>query len=185
MGLRFSNFVILFGPLFFGWKPSPTSRGIISSLLMQSVESPTPCRPGEMGAVGFRAYEYVGDGACAEQLRDTRPWTSIRMWELGVQTCLGKKALHADKKRVEGSCATRIVLWGLVLCTIEGNISLPEDKIISAQQFLAQPCFGPGVARIPLVAIQELRGKADRWSLRNESIGPELHVIDQLSMSYS
>ena len=137
-----------------------------------------------MGPEGFRAYEYVDDGAFAEPWLDTRPWTSVRIWELGLQTCLGAKALHEEKKTVEGTCATRVNLWGLLLCTESETLSLPEPKLTNAREFLAQSYFDPGVTRIPLGVIQELRGKAEHWCLCNESLGPELHVIDKLLCSY-
>ena len=77
-----------------------------------------------------------------------------------------------------------MILRGPTLCTVDETISLPDDKLVPAQEFLAQPCFDPGVTRIPLGTIQTLRGKADRWSLCNEALGPELHVIDKLLRSY-
>ena len=65
-----------------------------------------------MGPEGFVAYEYVGDGAFAEPWLDVRPWTAVKIWEQGLQTCLAKKALHADKRRVEGDCSTNMILRG-------------------------------------------------------------------------
>ena len=44
--------------------------------------------------------------------------------------------------------------------------------------------FRPRRARAPLGIQQELSGKEERWSLLNESIGPELHVIDRMLRSY-
>ena len=42
MGLQFANYMILYPSLYFGWKPSPASWGIISSLLLQFVASFSP-----------------------------------------------------------------------------------------------------------------------------------------------
>ena len=184
MGVRFAEYMIVYLSLFFGWKPSPASWGIISSLLLQFVASFIPRDKYAMGPEGFRAYEYVDDGAFAEPWLDTRPWTSVRIWEAGLQSCLGAKALHEDKKKAEGTCATRLTLWGLVVCTESETLSLPEPKLRTAQEFLSQSYFDPGVTRIPLGTIQELRGKAEHWSLCNASLGPELHVIDRLLCSY-
>ena len=49
------------------------------------------------------------------------------------------------------------------------DITAPESKLKNAQEFLAHAHFDPGATRIPLGAIQELRGKAERWCLCNES----------------
>ena len=56
-------------------------------------------------------------------------------------------------------------------------------KIFRAREFLAQSRFDLGVARIPLRTLQELRGKAEHWSLCNRALGPELHVIDKIFRS--
>ena len=70
------------------------------------------------------------------------------------------------------------------MCTESETISLPDDKLNRAQEFLAHPCFDTGVARIELKVLQELRGKAEHWSLRNTSLGPEMHVLDKMMRSY-
>ena len=116
-GVRFARFAIVYPSLFFGWKPLPASRGVISSMLLRLVASFAPKHPSSMGPEGFRAYEYLYDGAFAEPWLDARPWTSACIRELGLQTCLGKKALREKKKAAEGTCAARINLRGLMLCT--------------------------------------------------------------------
>ena len=68
MGIQFSEYMILYVSLYFGWEPSPASRGVISTLLLQFVASFVPSRPREVGPEGFVAYEYVGDGEFPE------PW---------------------------------------------------------------------------------------------------------------
>ena len=88
------------------------------------------------------------------------------------------------KKEVEGACATKITLWGLTMCNETETVSLPMDKLEKAQEFLANPQFDPGVTRIELGLLQELRGKSEHWSLCNSSLSPELHVIDRLLCSY-
>ena len=69
------------------------------------------------------------------------------------------------------------------MCTVSDTISLPPGKIFRAQEFLSQSRFGPGVARIPLRTLQELRGTGEHWVLCNRALGPELHVIDKLCRS--
>ena len=59
----------------------------------------------------------------------------------------------------------------------------PPGKIQRAQEFLPQTCFDAGVTRIHLWDPQELRGKAEQWSLRNKARGPELHLVDTLLRS--
>ena len=86
MGIQFANYTILYLSLYFGWKQSPASWGIISSLLLQFVASFAPSDPSCMVPEGFRAYEYVDDGAFAEPWLDVRPWASVRIWEMGLQT---------------------------------------------------------------------------------------------------
>ena len=117
MGLQFSEYMILYLSLYFGWKPSPASCGVISTLLLQFVASFTPSRPRDMGPEEFVAYEYVGDGAFAEPWRDIRPWTPVGIWAYGLQSCLGYKSLRDARRKVEGGCSTAIVLWGLHICT--------------------------------------------------------------------
>ena len=77
-----------------------------------------------------------------------------------------------------------MILRGLHVCTQTETISLPEDKLKRAQEFLAQPCFDPGVTRIELKTIQELRGKTEYWSLCNSPLGPEMHSIGKVLCSY-
>ena len=92
-------------------EPSPASRGVISIVLLQFVASFVPIRPRDMGPEVSAAYEYVGDGALAEPWLDIRPWTSAKIWEYGVQSCLSIKALRSKKRQVEGDCATSLVLF--------------------------------------------------------------------------
>ena len=184
MGIQFSSYMVLYLSLYCGWGPSPASRGIISTLLLQFVSSFVPVRPRDMGPEGFVAYEYVGDGAFAEPWLDVRPWTSARIWEYRSQSCLGTRALHDKKRRVEGDCPTCIALWGLSVCAKSETISSPLDKWNRAQEFLADSRCDPGVTRIELHTLQELRGKADHWSLCNKALAPELHVIDRPLCSY-
>ena len=150
MGIQFPDYMILYIASYFGREPSHASRRIVSSLLLQFVDSFPPKGPYVMGPEGFRAYEYVEDGAFAEPWLDVRPWTSVRIWEVGLETCLWTIALRAEKKEAEGSLATRSVLWGLTLCAVEGAISLPVEKHKGPQEFLSQSCFDRWVARIPL-----------------------------------
>ena len=137
-----------------------------------------------MGPEGFVAYEHVDDGAFAEPWLALRPWASVKLWEYGLQTCLGSKALHTEKKKVGGECSTAMILRGLHVCTESEIISLPEEKLKRAQEFLPPPCFDPGVTRIDLEVLQELRGKAEHWGMRNSSLAPEMHAIDKLLCSY-
>ena len=184
VGVRFAQYMIMYLSLYFGWKPSPASWGVISSLIMQFVASFTPLDMMSMGPDGLTAYEYFDDGAFAEPLLSFRPWLSVTVWELGLQDCLGYGSLHEKKKAAEGECATSITLWGLNVCAESETISLPSDKLHRAQEFLTNQHFDPGVARIPLNLIQELRGKAEHWSLCNSSLGPELHGVDRMLRSY-
>ena len=57
-------------------------------------------------------------------------------------------------------------------------------KLQRAQGCLSNTFFGPAVNRIEIHLLQELRGKAERWSLRNTALAPELHVIGKLLRSY-
>ena len=84
----------------------------------------------------------------------------------------------------EGNCSTPIILRGLKICTESETISLRGDKLARSREFLANPCFDPGATRIELKVLQELRGKAEHWGLRNITLAPEMHAIDRLLCSY-
>ena len=183
MGFRFANFAVLYLSLYFGWMPSPASWGVISTTLLQFVSPFSPDKAHTMGPEGLAAYEYVDDGAFAEPCSGLSPWLALSVWEFGIAQCLGATASHLGKKSAEGAFATKIALWGLDLCADSYIVSLPPDKIRRAQEFLAQSCFDPGVARIPWTTLQELRGKAERWGICNKALAPELHVIDKLLRS--
>ena len=184
MGLQFSEYIILYPLIVFRMETVSRFAGSNFHVTLTVRFLLVPCTPMDMGTEGFSAYEYVGDGAFAEHWLDIRPWTSVRIWEHGLQSCLGEKSIHSEKRRVEGDCSTSMVLWGLNLCTVSETISLPEEKLAKSQEFLAQPCFGPWVPRIDLKALQELRGKAEHWSLCNTSLAPEMHVVGRLLCSY-
>ena len=184
MGPQFSTYAVLYLSLYFGWKPPPASRDIISTLLLQFVSSFMPIRPRDMGPEGFVDYEYVDDGAFAEPWRDIRPRTSAAIRDFGLKSCLGATALHWKKRQVEGDCSTSMVIWGLNVCTKSESISSPLDKWNRPREFLPSACFDPLVTRIEPHTLQELRGKAELWPIRNTSVAPELHVIDRLLRSY-
>ena len=98
----------------------------------------------------FDTYEYVDDGSFAEPWLSTRPWDSVEIWELGLHTCLTEKARHEGEEQAECTCTKSLVLRGLHLRTEREILSLPDDKLERAQEFLANPAVGPGVTRIPL-----------------------------------
>ena len=74
-------------------------------------------------------------------------------------------------------------LWGVDVSTVDNTFSLPTDKIQKAKMFLSTPDFDPGVTRIPLKALQELRGRVEFWSCCNSSLGVEMRFIDRLLVS--
>lgn len=136
-----------------------------------------------VGPDGLVAYEYVDEAAFDEPCLGLRPWLSVSVWEFGLTQRLGIMSLRQEKKRPKGACANKITLCGLDLRNASDAISLPPGEIRRAQEFPAQSFFDPWVTRIPLVASQELRGKADRWSIRNKALGQELHFIEKLLRS--
>ena len=130
------------------------------------------------------AYEYVDDGAFAEPWLDTRLWTSAEIWGSDIQSRLGAKSLHAKKSTDRGRPRDIYHLTGLSICTETETMSFPMGKLTRAHEFLSMSCFDPGVARIEIRTLEELRVNADRWSLRNTSLSPEMHAIDRLMSPY-
>ena len=158
--------------------------GPISRLLVRYVSSVTPRNPSGPGPDGFVAYENVDDGAFGEPRRGVRPRACVKIWEYGQQCCLGAKLIHGEKKRAAGVCDTQKILRGLELCAPTETISLPNGEVGSLKSFCPNPVFCPGVARIPIRKLQELRGKAERRRVRNTPLRHELRAIGKLLRPY-
>ena len=81
MGIRFRNYMVLYLLHYFGWKPSPESGGIISSIILQFISPFAPSNPRNMGPDGFLAYGYVDGGEFAKSWRAILPRTSVKIRE--------------------------------------------------------------------------------------------------------
>ena len=68
------------------------------------------------------------------------------------------------------------------MCTHSETSPLPPEKIDRAREFLAAIDYDPGVTRIDLERLQELRGKLGHWSICNASLAPETPNADRLLM---
>ena len=180
MGCMFSVFIAIYLALFFGWRPSPANWGIVSTLMMQYVSAYRPRNEYSDGPESLIDYQYVDDGAFVEPWVGLRPLRAVSLWECALAACLGSKALHARKREIEGNTATKIPLWGIIVRTDAETFSLPPCKIYRAREFLATIDYDPGVTRIPLKKLQELRGKLGRWSGCNASLACETLHIDRL-----
>ena len=49
--------------------------------------------------------------------------------------------------------------------------------------FLMSYEFGPCIARIPMMKLQELRGRVEHWANCNSAIGAEMGFIDKMLVS--
>lgn len=56
----------------------------------------------------------------------------------------------------------------------------PPDKVGRAREFSAIGDYDPGTSRIPLKILQEIRGKLEHWSIRNQSLATESPNVDRL-----
>ena len=87
-----------------------------------------------------------------------RPRLAVSLWEDALTRSLGTKALHLGKRDVEGNSETELPLRGIVTSTDRGTFTIPPGEIDRVREFLATCDYDPGVARIPLKKLQELRG---------------------------
>ena len=68
--------------------------------------------------------------------------------------------------------------------TEAGAFSLPDAEIDRAIEFLASPDFGPGITRIPMRKLQDLREKVEHWAMYSMAIRLELIVVDVMLVTY-
>ena len=114
MGLRFSIYMAMCMALFFGWRLSPKSWGVISTLPMQYVADFRPIA-GRLGdPEGPIALQYVDDGAFVAPWIGLRPWLDVSLWEVALNKALGLNAVHMAKKEAEGNCATKVAICGSI-----------------------------------------------------------------------
>ena len=171
--------------LFSGLRPSPANWGIMSTLLMQFIAAHTPRSCYTEGPESYVAYQYVDDGAFAEPWIGMRPWQAVSLWQYGLARCLGPPVAHLKKKQLEGNAETCLGLWAINVSTVLQTFTLPQEKIARDKVFLMPYEFGPCIARIPLGKLQELRGRAERWSNCNSAHGAEMRFIDKMLVSRS
>ena len=182
-GLRVANYIMTYLSLYFGWEGAPGNWGVVSSLLMQFVAAHKPTNAHTHGPESFEAFQFVDDGGFAEPALGLRPWMCVGLWERGLRYLLGWEALNRDKKRVEGIYSTESLMWEVLVDTKQEIVALPADKILKAQNVLADPLFGRGVTRIPLNLVQKLRGGMEFWSSCCRHIRTECPVVDRLLSS--
>ena len=165
MGCRFSVYISMYIALFFGWRPSPENCGLASPLLMQYIAAYRPLGEFTDGPEPFIDYQYVDDGAFVEPWIGLRPWPAVSLWERALLECLGTNSAHQKKREIEGDAATKLPLWGIVVCAESETFSMPSDKVGRAREFLATANYDPCVTRLDLRSLQELRGKLEQWSV--------------------
>ena len=161
MVVRYSKYVVIYRPLFCGWKLSAASDGGgvgISSLLMQYVSSFPPGDEHSLGPEGLTACEYVDDGELADPWLGSRPWLSVSVWDYGLHRCCGKASLRKGKKASDGACATRLTLWGLDPCTAAYTVALRPEKSPNPRNSYLKLVWIHGVTRITLKNLHGLRG---------------------------
>ena len=159
--------------LFYGRRFSPANWGLIATLLMQLEASFRPRNEYTDGPESPIAYQYVDEGAFVDPMIGIRHRQAVSLLEYGWVRCLGTRALHRKKLEAEGNTATKIPMWGIVVCADAGTFAAPRGKIDRVREFLATIDYDPGVARISLRRLQELRGKLEHLSVRNASLACE------------
>ena len=76
---------------------------------------------------------------------------------------IGADALNKEKLGVEGLWSSKQIVLGYELDLNLFTITLPDAKIIGAQNLLDSACFDPGNRIVTLRGIQALRGNMTHW----------------------
>ena len=179
-GLRVANYILIYLSLYFGWKGSPGNWGVISTLTMQYIAAHKPKSGRTHGPESFEAFQFVDDGGFVEPALGLRPWLCSHLWERCVSLSLGHNAINVKKRDLEGTFGTRALMWGIIVDTRAETISLPEDKVLKARILLSDTHFDPGMARIPINLIQQLRGKMEFWGSCVMQIRTEFSPVDRM-----
>ena len=125
MGCRFSGYMVVYLPLFFGRTPPPANCGVISTLPTQYISASVPDDLFLSGSESMVSYQYVDGGAFVEPRLGLRHRIASSIWGRDSYSRLGYGAVNLPKKLVGGNCETRINLRGIEIRTATHTFAFP------------------------------------------------------------
>ena len=91
------------------------------------------------------------------------PTEVVEGWEWCCRWLFGPDSINEIKTESEGQWATRCLVLGFDVDTIEGIIAVTVPKIEGARTFAASDEFVVGSQHIAITALQILRGYMQHW----------------------
>ena len=82
-GFKVEHYILAYLSLYFGWKGSPGTWGVMATLTLQFISRHRPVDPHENGPGHFEAFQIVDDGGFAEPALSIRPWICSSLWGKG------------------------------------------------------------------------------------------------------
>ena len=104
---------------------------------------------------------------------------SAEVFEHGIRTLLGNKAVNEEKDKVEGAFKTSQTVWGVIMCTEDETATLPERRIQKGAVLLADSCFDYGSKEVTLKQLQQFQGILTGWASIVKGLVNELKAADK------
>ncbi|CAK9114808.1 unnamed protein product [Durusdinium trenchii] len=165
----------------FGFSGSPGEWTVWGRSTEEFHRAHRPSVPRRDMGHGFDCKVLVDDGVLVEPWVGLRPWVSAEVFEHGIRTLLGNKAVNEEKDKVEGAFKTAQTVWGVIMCTEGETATLPERRIQKGAVLLADSCFDYGSKEVTLKQLQQFRGILTGWAAIVKGLVNELKVCRWLS----
>ena len=163
----------------FGFSGSPGEWTVWGRSTEEFHRAHCPSVPRRDMGHGFDCKVLVDDGVLVEPWVGLRPWVSAEVFEHGIRTLLGNKAVNEEKDKVEGAFKTAQTVWGVIMCTEGETATLPERRIQKGAVLLADSCFDYGSKEVTLKQLQQFRGILTGWAAIVKGLVNELKAADK------
>ena len=163
----------------FGFSGSPGEWTVWGRSTEEFHRAHRPAVPRRDMGHGFDCKVLVDDGVLVEPWVGLRPWVSAEVFEHGIRTLLGNKAVNEEKDKVEGGFKTAQTVWGVIMCTEDETATLPERRIQKGAVLLADSCFDYGSKEVTLKQLQQFRGILTGWAAIVKGLVNELKAADK------
>ena len=176
------NIIIIISHLVlpFGWISSPSYFQLFGAAIQALRESYGLDDVGWSGSGHFSSFIYVGDAIWVGNAFGNRLPSSVSAWEWACKRILNECAVDDIKSDLEGKWATKALILGFTIDTETNTISVPDPKIVAAQNLILSDEFTHGNKQLRLRTLRKLRGSCQHWSSASSFWKATLQSIDGL-----
>ena len=147
---------------------------------VQLFESLRPPLPAWHDDVPYHGKTLMDDTILVEPCIGLRPRLSMAWAEQCLRLVFGPEAINEKKKGLEGTFATKQIVWGIEYDTELETVAYPELKVMKLRLIAGDPELDGGCRRVSVHQVQVLCGTLQSATVACPALGPEMGALYQM-----